>query len=237
MELDQAPQQVAEACCESADPGTSADLGETTSIGDTTSIDDATGLDDTVGMAEPTSIGEDTGLGETAGLSGTAGLGELARGSETLGLNEMASLDEAGRRRALVAQTARFTAAFLRWTDGRSCGGLTYTRLRLLEALHCGGPAIMRELGMQLGVSPRNMTAMVDALEDARLVVRRPHPTDRRATLVELSPAGAREAEQALWPRLDAMAELFEVFSPEEQQQFFAALDRLVQAIDNRQET
>jgi DNA-binding MarR family transcriptional regulator len=148
----------------------------------------------------------------------------------------IAGLDETERRRALVAQTARFTAAFLRWTDGRSCGGLTYTRLRLLEALQCGGPAIMRELGVQLGVSPRNMTAMVDALEEARLVVRRPHPTDRRATLVELSPAGAREAEQALAPRFDALAELFEVFSPEEQQQFFTALSRLIQAIDTRQE-
>jgi DNA-binding MarR family transcriptional regulator len=148
----------------------------------------------------------------------------------------IAGLDETERRRALVAQTARFTAAFLRWTDGRSCGGLTYTRLRLLEALHCSGPAIMRELGVQLGVSPRNMTAMVDALEEARLVVRRPHPTDRRATLVELSPTGAREAEQALAPRFDALAELFEVFSPEEQQQFFTALSRLIQAIDTRQE-
>jgi DNA-binding MarR family transcriptional regulator len=170
VELDQASQRVAEAACESADPGFIAGLGETE------------------------------------------------------------------RRRVLVAQTARFAAAFLRWTDGRSCGGLTYTRLRLLEALHCGGPAIMRELGVQLGVSPRNMTAMVDALEDAHLVVRRPHPTDRRATLVELSPAGAREAEQALAPRLDAVAELFEVFSPEEQQQFFTALSRLVAAIDARHE-
>jgi DNA-binding MarR family transcriptional regulator len=168
---------------------------------------------------------ESAGPATIAGLTGAAGPGA------------MAGLSETGRRRALVAQTARFTAAFLRWTDGRSCDGLTYTRLRLLEALHCGGPAIMRELGVRLGVSPRNMTAMVDALEDARLVIRRPHPTDRRATLVELSPAGAREAEQALAPRLDAMAELFGVLPPEEQQQFFAALSRLVQAIDTRQES
>jgi DNA-binding MarR family transcriptional regulator len=148
----------------------------------------------------------------------------------------LAELDEAERRRVLVAQTARFATAFLRWTDGRSYGALTYTRLRLLEALHCGGPAIMRDLGVQLGVSPRNMTAMVDALEDARLVVRRPHPTDRRATLVELSPSGAREAEQALAPRLDAVAELFGEFSPAEQQQFFAALIRLGEAMRTRQE-
>ena len=148
----------------------------------------------------------------------------------------LASLPEGERRRRLVAETARFTSAFLRWMESRACGGLSYARLRLLQALHCGGPAIMRDLGVQLGVSPRNMTALVDAMEDAQLVVRRPHPTDRRATLVELSPAGAREAEQALEPRLDAMAELFEDFSPAEQQAFADALVRLGQAIAARQD-
>ncbi len=148
----------------------------------------------------------------------------------------LAGLPEAERRRRLVAETARFTSAFLRWMEGRACGGLSYARLRLLQALHCGGPAIMRDLGVQLGVSPRNMTAMVDALEDAQLVVRRPHPTDRRATLVELSPTGAREAEQALEPRLDAMAELFAGFSAAEQQAFADVLARLGQAIAARQD-
>ncbi|HEY7919331.1 MAG TPA: MarR family transcriptional regulator [Streptosporangiaceae bacterium] len=148
----------------------------------------------------------------------------------------LAGLPEAERRRRLVAETARFTSAFMRWMEGRACGGLSYARLRLLQALHCGGPAIMRDLGVQLGVSPRNMTAMVDAMEEAQLVVRRPHPTDRRATLVELSPAGAREAEQALEPRLDAMAELFEEFSAAEQQAFADALIRLGQAIQARQD-
>jgi DNA-binding MarR family transcriptional regulator len=145
-------------------------------------------------------------------------------------------LPEVERRRALVAETARFTTAFTRWTEARNCGGLSYARLQLLQALHCGGPAIMRDLGEQLGVSPRNMTAMVDALEDAELVVRRPHPTDRRATLVELSPAGARQAEEALGPRLDAIAELFEGFSAADQQAFATALYRLGAAMRARQE-
>ena len=148
----------------------------------------------------------------------------------------LADLPEAERRRLLVAETARFTSAFVRWMEGRACGGLSYTRLRLLQVLHCGGPAIMRDLGLQLGVSPRNMTAMVDALENAQFVVRRPHPTDRRATLVELSAAGAREAEQALEPRLDAMAELFEDFSAAEQQAFADVLARLGRAIQARQD-
>jgi DNA-binding MarR family transcriptional regulator len=94
----------------------------------------------------------------------------------------------------------------------------------------------MRDLGVQLGVSPRNMTAMVDALEDAHLVVRRPHPTDRRATLVELSPDGAREAEEALGPRLDAMAELFRGLTEEEQQAFATMLARLGKAMQPPQE-
>ena len=149
----------------------------------------------------------------------------------------LAGLPEAERRRQLVAETARFASGFLRWMEGQACGGLTYARLRLLQALHCDGPAIMRDLGVQLGVSPRNMTALVDALEDAQLVVRRPHPTDRRATLVELSPAGAREAEQALEPRLDAMAELFKGFSAEEQQAFADALGRLGRAMQDRQDS
>jgi DNA-binding MarR family transcriptional regulator len=146
-------------------------------------------------------------------------------------------LPEAERRRALVAETARFTAAFTRWTEARNCGGLSYTRLQLMQALHCGGPAIMRDLGEQLGVSPRNMTALVDALEEVELVVRRPHPTDRRATLVELSPAGTRQAEDALGPRLDAIAELFEGFSAADQQAFATALYRLGVAMRARQET
>ena len=152
----------------------------------------------------------------------------------TLAAGQLADLPEAERRLALVAETARFAAAFLRWTEARAGDGLPYTRLRLLQTLHCDGPAIMRNLGDQLGVSPRNMTAMVDALEDAGLVVRQPHPTDRRATLVELTPDGLAEAEQVMGPRLAALAELFEGFTPAEQEAFSTALGRLGEAMRSR---
>ncbi len=134
-------------------------------------------------------------------------------------------------RRLLVGQTARFAANFVRWMEGRTCDGLSYSRLRLLQALHCSGPAIMRDLGEQLGATPRNMTALVDALEEAQLVVRRPHPTDRRATLIELSEAGTQAANQALKPSLDAMAELFSSLSAAERQQFSALIVKLTRAM------
>ena len=144
---------------------------------------------------------------------------------------QLGDLEGAERRRVLVAQTARFTADFVRWMEGRTCDGLSYQRLRLLQALHCGGPAIMRDLGTQLGVSPRNMTAIVDGLEEAQLVARRPHPTDRRATLVELSPGGAIEAEQELEPRLDAMAQLFADLTDVEREEFSAIMTKLTRAM------
>jgi DNA-binding MarR family transcriptional regulator len=146
-----------------------------------------------------------------------------------------AGRDEAETRTILAAQTARFAAGLLRWMETRAGDGMNFAQLRLLQALHCGGPAIMRDLGTQLGATPRNMTAIVDALEDARLVVRRPHPTDRRATLIELSPEGAREAQEELGPRLSAMSEIFAGLSAEEQEQFSATIRKLTRAIRDRQ--
>ena len=151
------------------------------------------------------------------------------------GAPDLAGLTRAQSAAVLVAQTARFSASFLRWMETRSCGGLNYARLRLLQALHCGGPAIMRDLGTQLGASPRNMTAIVDALEDAHLVVRRRHPTDRRATIIDLSPEGAREAEHELDARIGAMSEIFADLSPGERKQFSSVLSKLTRAIEDRQ--
>jgi DNA-binding MarR family transcriptional regulator len=139
---------------------------------------------------------------------------------------------EAESQRMLVGQTARFASNFVRWMEGRTCDGLSYSRLRLLQALHCGGPAIMRDLGEQLGATPRNMTALVDGLEEAELVVRQPHPSDRRATLIELSEAGTQAAEQALEPRLDAIAELFASLSAAEREQFSALIVKLTRAME-----
>jgi DNA-binding MarR family transcriptional regulator len=140
-------------------------------------------------------------------------------------------LTETASRIALATQTARFASSFLRWMEGRACGGLSYARLQLLQALHCEGPTIMRDLGERLGASPRNMTAMVDALEEADLVVRRRHPTDRRATVVELSAAGQQEAEEDLGSRMDAMSEIFAGLSAGERAQFSAILAKLSRAM------
>jgi DNA-binding MarR family transcriptional regulator len=67
--------------------------------------------------------------------------------------------------------------------------GLGFARGRVLWALHDSGPVLMRKLSQVLRVTPRTVTGLVDALEADGWVTRSPHPADRRATIISLTPA------------------------------------------------
>ena len=116
--------------------------------------------------------------------------------------------------RELLELSARFAHSFLRWIDAGPAGGLTYPRLRVLEALHCRGPAKMKTLADGLGLSARNLTAVADSLEAEGLLRRVAHPSDRRATLLELTDRGCHAADEALVPRLIEISRLFDELSP-----------------------
>lgn len=137
-------------------------------------------------------------------------------------------------RQQLVERSAAFAAAYIRWLDGISSDGLTYPRLRLLSQLHCSGPAMMRELADDLRLTPRNLTAVVDALEHEGLVTRVPHPTDRRATVVELTNAGRRAADRAMEPKFAAIGELFDELSPAEEKRLSTILGKLLEGLRRR---
>jgi DNA-binding MarR family transcriptional regulator len=72
--------------------------------------------------------------------------------------------------------------------------GMGFARGRVLWALGESGPVLMRALSQALGISPRTVTGLVDGLEADGWVTRTPHPEDRRATIISLTPA----AETAL---------------------------------------
>ena len=67
--------------------------------------------------------------------------------------------------------------------------GMSYARGRVVAALAVSGPVLMRALSEAVGVTPRTITGLIDALEKDGWVERRAHPTDRRATIVALTPA------------------------------------------------
>jgi DNA-binding MarR family transcriptional regulator len=137
-------------------------------------------------------------------------------------------------RAAAMESAIIFTGAFHRWITSVGTDGISYARLRLLEDLHCRGPQKMRALADELGLTPRNITDAVDALEGEGLVRRTAHPTDRRATLVELTDAGFATAEKELLPRQCAIGDLFNDLSEAEQLGLSALLGRLADGLRRR---
>lgn len=76
---------------------------------------------------------------------------------------------------------------------------LTFARYELLMLLlfSSNGSLPLSRVGDRLQVHPASVTNVVDRLERQKLVRRVPHPSDRRATLAEITDAGRRAAEAA----------------------------------------
>jgi DNA-binding MarR family transcriptional regulator len=76
---------------------------------------------------------------------------------------------------------------------------LTFARYEALVLLRFSrtGALPMSLMGQRLQLHPTSITNIVDRLEAAELVRRRPHPTDKRTTLVEITGAGRRRCEEA----------------------------------------
>lgn len=76
-----------------------------------------------------------------------------------------------------------------RWAQGLARWQLRPAHYGVLMALQDGGRS-QQELAALVGVDPRNLVPIVDALERRGAVERRPHPTDRRRHEVTLGEAG-----------------------------------------------
>lgn len=105
--------------------------------------------------------------------------------------------------------------------------GLTVARTHLLWVLHQTGPSTQQALANALDVSPRNVTGLVDALETSGHVERRPHPHDRRATLVTLTAHGAAVVAGMARDRQTAAAALVDGFDEQRRKRLGADLGAL----------
>jgi DNA-binding MarR family transcriptional regulator len=76
--------------------------------------------------------------------------------------------------------------------------GLSPADLDALEHLEADGPLTQRQLGERLSLTSGAVTMLVDRLERAGWAQRRPHPTDRRYILVELSAAAEERTPPGL---------------------------------------
>lgn len=106
--------------------------------------------------------------------------------------------------------------------------GLTRARAEVLWRLGRLGPMTQRALSEELRCTPRNVTGLVDALERIGLVERRPHPTDRRATLVILTDNGVAASRGMQAEYEHAARDVFADLGADELEEFVAAIDRIL---------
>src|SRR5215212_10819531 len=104
------------------------------------------------------------------------------------------------RTMAAVTSVMRVQQILLSAVDGAlRPHGLTFARYEALVLLSFArlGRLPMRVMGERLQLHPTSVTNIVDRLQADGLVRRQPHPTDRRATLVEVTDSGRAVLEDA----------------------------------------
>jgi DNA-binding MarR family transcriptional regulator len=88
-------------------------------------------------------------------------------------------------------------ASHTRFAAALESVGLTTALFGLLNFLGGREGAIQQEIGSEMGIDPSTMVSLIDELETAGLAKRRPHPTDRRAREVAITPKGRRVLKRA----------------------------------------
>ncbi len=106
---------------------------------------------------------------------------------------------------------------------------LSPAQSRALGMLLRHGAMRLGGLAEHLGIAARSATEVVDALEQRDLVARAPDPSDRRATLVEATPAGRSLMTRVRESRLREADELFARLDPADR----AELARLLRALSD----
>jgi DNA-binding MarR family transcriptional regulator len=110
----------------------------------------------------------------------------------------------------------------------RSEFGTTLPRFDLLAQLEREPHGLtMGELSQRLMVTGGNITGITDQLEAEGLVRRAPHPTDRRAWAVRLTPDGRRQFRRMAAVHEQWVIDLLSGWTAEEKGQVYALLERL----------
>src|SRR6266852_4956621 len=147
-----------------------------------------------------------TGAGAQADAPSDAGAVASADAARVVsGVAEaVARTETADRLRTAVGRLAR------RIRPTRVGAELTLTEATVLATTARNGPVGLSWLAREEGMNPTMLSRVVWRLEDAGLLARRPDPRDRRAALVDATPAGRKLHERVRAERTDALSQLIE---------------------------
>lgn len=117
-------------------------------------------------------------------------------------------------------QLTQFRSAVNEWA------GLNATDMECLRILFGKGVSTPSELARQTGLTSGATTAMLDRLEKAGLIERRPNPDDRRGTLIVPAKTAAEKAASWFESARIAQDELVSSYSEKEQELIAEVFER-----------
>ncbi len=130
--------------------------------------------------------------------------------------------------RALIGKLKR------RLRDQGHIGDLTPSQVSVLLRLEQDGPSTASSLARAEGMRPQSMGAIIAALEDAGLVNGGPDPTDGRRTLLSLTDACRKWAEDGRAARQDWLTRTLQArLSPQEQDKLAEAVELLKRLVED----
>ncbi|WP_328957816.1 MarR family winged helix-turn-helix transcriptional regulator [Kitasatospora purpeofusca] len=112
-------------------------------------------------------------------------------------------------------------------SDAIAAEGLKLMQHAVLAATAEYGPVTQADLSRRLSVDPKDMVGILNHLQDEGLVLRSPHPSDRRKNAVTVTPAGTAVLTRCGALAEAANAELLAPLTPDERKQLMALLTRL----------
>lgn len=105
--------------------------------------------------------------------------------------------------------------------------GLTLPQMHTLEVLGIHEAMRMKELAQRMGITTGTLTVLVDKLEAKEFVARKPHKTDRRSIMVELTEKGQEMFEEHDRLHLRLIEELTSGFTEDEKEILLGCIDKM----------
>ena len=121
-------------------------------------------------------------------------------------------------------------ASHTRIAEALASVGLTPALFGVLNVLRARDGAIQQEIASSMGIDPSTMVSLIDDLERAGLAERRPHPTDRRARAVAISPKGRRLLDRARRMATEVDSEVLRGLTAAERRDLIRLLRRALSA-------
>ena len=108
--------------------------------------------------------------------------------------------------------------------------GLTPALFAVLNYLRARDGAIQQQIGAAMGIDPSTMVSLVDQLGRAGLAKRRPHPQDRRAREILITPKGRRTLKRGRELAEEVEGDVLQGLPPAERRQLVTLLRKALAA-------